>query len=88
LKCLPCFQLNVIYVSFLSIQIRVVNAFRSSVDNQSQRALTSPVVFNSLLAPVRTVMVPGNNSTGGARLDSVSEDDESTAKTGNMETPM
>ena len=65
----------------------MVNAFRSSVDNQSQRALTSPVVFNSLLAPVRTVMVPANSSAEGSRLDSVSEDDETT-KTENMETLM
>lgn len=38
-------------------QIRVVNAFRSVIDGRSQRAIASPAVFNSLLAPVRTAMV-------------------------------
>ena len=55
-----------------------MNAFRSSVDHQSQRALTSEVVFNSLLAPVRTVMVPASES-GEVRFDNLSEDDETMA---------
>ena len=35
----------------------MVNAFRSVIDGRSQRAIASPAVFNSLLAPVRTAMV-------------------------------
>ena len=62
-------------------QIRVVNAFRGSVDGCSQRALTSPVVFNSLLAPVRTVMVPSNNGPSGSKGDEAATAD-------NMETTM
>ena len=34
-----------------------MNAFRSVIDGRSQRAIASPAVFNSLLAPVRTAMV-------------------------------
>ncbi|KAJ7391328.1 ATPase, Ca transporting, plasma membrane [Desmophyllum pertusum] len=41
----------------LQHQIRVVNAFRSVIDGRSQRAIASPAVFNSLLAPVRTAMI-------------------------------
>lgn len=41
----------------LVFQIRVVNAFRSVIDGRSQRAIASPAVFNSLLAPVRTAMI-------------------------------
>jgi len=41
----------------LFFQIRVVNAFRSVIDGRSQRAIASPAVFNSLLAPVRTAMI-------------------------------
>lgn len=49
-------ELEVIYGE-LFWQIRVVNAFRSVIDGRSQRAIASPAVFNSLLAPVRTAMV-------------------------------
>lgn len=45
----------------LQHQIRVVNAFRSAIDGRSQRAIASPMVFNSLLAPVRTAMVYNEN---------------------------
>lgn len=44
-------------LSSLFFQIRVVNAFRSVIDGRSQRAIASPAVFNSLLAPVRTAMI-------------------------------
>ncbi|XP_031563488.1 plasma membrane calcium-transporting ATPase 4-like isoform X2 [Actinia tenebrosa] len=52
----------------LQHQIRVVNAFRSVIDGRSQRAIASPAVFNSLLAPVRTAMVIDENQYS---LDSV-----------------
>lgn len=70
---------------FLSFQIRVVNAFRSSVDGCSQRALTSPFVFNSLLAPVRTVMLPSESGASSSN-DRVSGDEAPRADS--METPM
>ncbi|XP_032238959.1 plasma membrane calcium-transporting ATPase 4 isoform X2 [Nematostella vectensis] len=55
----------------LQHQIRVVNAFRSAIDGgRSQRAIASPAVFNSLLAPVRTAMVyDDKRGYGGSSLD-------------------
>ena len=44
----------------------MVNAFRSVIDGRSQRAIASPAVFNSLLAPVRTAMIYEDSSYPGA----------------------
>lgn len=47
----------------------MVNAFRSVIDGRSQRAIASPAVFNSLLAPVRTAMVIDDNQYSPDRSD-------------------
>lgn len=57
------------YIDLFS-QIRVVNAFRSAIDGRSQRAIASPAVFNSLLAPVRTAMVYDDDGKYSTALDS------------------
>lgn len=46
-----------------------MNAFRSVIDGRSQRAIASPAVFNSLLAPVRTAMVIDENQYSLDRSD-------------------